>query len=112
MGRRRIYQHHNIPDTVVMMVQTMIRDYPRRKRVIEYSSASSDTVTDECMRLNEIIEKAINTNEPMLNAIIIADIIKERGYNQSEAVLISSKNLYYRIKRELIEEIALTCNWI
>lgn len=112
MGRKRIYQHHKIPNTVVMMVQTMIQDYPRRKRMLEYSSASSDVVNDECIKLNSIIEDAMNANEPMLNALIIGDIINERGYYQSEATSISSKNLYYRLKRKLIEDIAVRCNLI
>lgn len=112
MGRRRIYQHHKIPATVVRMVQTMVQDYPRRKRIIEYSSASSDIANATCMRLNQIIEIAINEEEPMLNAIIVGDIINDRGYYQSEATVISSKNLYYKTKRRLIEDIATRCNLI
>lgn len=112
MGRRRIYQHHKIPSTVVMMVHAMVQDYPRRKRVVEYSSVSSDSVKTECIRLNKIVESAIDEEEPMLNALIIGDIINERGYNQSEATSLASKNLYYSLKRQLIEDIAIKCEWI
>lgn len=110
MGRKRIYQHHSIPGTVVIMVQAMIQDYPRRKRMIEYSSSDNPIVNDECIRLNKIIDDAIATDEPMLSAMIVKDIISNRSYYNSEATNISSKDLYYRIKRKLIEDIANKCN--
>lgn len=110
MGRKRIYQHHSIPGTVVVMVQAMIQDYPRRKRIIEYSAAKNDLVNEECIRLNKIVDDAISVDEPMLSSLIVKDIISNRSYYHSEATNISSKDLYYRIKRKLIEDIAIKCN--
>lgn len=112
MGRSRIYQHHKIPITVSQMVYALIRDYPRRKRIIEYSSASSDSSCAECIRLNSIVDACIDESEAILGAIIIQDIINQRGYDQSDACLYSSKNKYYNVKNQFIEDIAISCNWL
>ena len=106
MGRRRIYQHYEVPGTVALMVNAMIQDYPRRKRLIEYSSAPSEDVRNICLQMNSVIDASINDCEPLLSAIIISDIISCRGYDRSEATGIASKNLYYRVKQKIIEEIA------
>lgn len=110
MGRRRIYQHYNLPSTVVGMVYAVIKDYPRRKRIIEYSSASSDAVSEECMRLNHLVDSCIDEEEAILSAIIIRDIVNLRGYDQSEASCYASKNKYYNVKTKLIEDIAFKFN--
>lgn len=112
MGRKRIYQHYKIPHSVVFMVEAIIQDYPRRKRAIEYASVSSESASEEYIRLNKIIEAAIDQEEPMVNALLISDIINGRGYNSSEATTLASKNLYYRLKRQLVETIASNCNWL
>lgn len=97
--------HHSVPGTVIMIVQAMIQDYPRRKRIVEYS-ASDINVIDECVKMNAIIEDVMRGYEPTLSAIIIADIINCKGYDRSEASSIASKNLYYNVKHKIIEEIA------
>ena len=112
MGRRRIYQHHTVPGTVVSLVQAIIQDYPRRKKLIESPSINSPGTNEECIRLNFIIEGIINSHEPMLSAIIISDIINCRGYDHSEASAIASKNLYYGLKNKIIEEIAIKNNLV
>lgn len=112
MGRRRIYQHHKIPNTVAHMVYAMIKDYPRRKRIVEYSSAQSEQTNEECIRLNHIVDSCIDADESILGAIIIQDIINQRGYDQSEATVYSSKNKYYNVKDKIIEDIAIMCYWI
>jgi hypothetical protein len=112
MGRRRIYQHHNIPSSVTGMVYALIRDYPRRKRIVEYSSASTDRSVLECVRLNDIVDSCIDKDEAILGAIIIQDIINQRGYDQSYASVYSSKKKYYNVKNKIIEDIAISCDWI
>lgn len=112
MGRRRIYQHHKIPSTVSHMVYALIRDYPRRKRIVEYSSASSEGSYAECIRLNNIVDACVYDEEAILGAIIIQDIINQRGYDQSDASVYSSKNKYYNVKNKIIEDIAISCDWI
>lgn len=106
MGRRRVDQHYKIPNSVVKVVETIIQDYPRRKRLIEYSTLTNELVVNEYVRLNRIIETAIEREEPVVSSMIVFDIINSRGYNFSEATNIASKNLYYRVKRQLIENIA------
>lgn len=106
MGRRRIYQHYSIPSTVVGLVYAIIKDYPRRKRIVEYSSALSEAAYTECMRLNHIVDACVDEEEAILSAIILRDIINQRGYDQSEASAYSSKNKYYNVKNKLIEDIA------
>jgi hypothetical protein len=112
MGRRRIYQHHKIPITVSQMVYALIRDYPRRKRIVEYCSAPSENSRAECVRLNNIVDACIDEGEAILGAIIIQDIINQRGYDQSDASVYSSKNKYYNVKNKIIEDIAVMCDWI
>ena len=108
MGRKRIYQHYDVPGTVVSMVQAMIQDYPRRQKLID---ADGD-ISEEWARLNGIITEVINTHEPMLSSIILSDIIQCRGYDSSKAAVLASKNLYYNIKHKLIQDIATKCNLI
>ena len=106
MGRRRIYQHYDVPGTVVSMVQAMIQDYPRRQKLID----SDGCISEEWARLNSIIAEAINAYEPMLSSIILVDIIHSKGYDSSSASIIASKNLYYNLKHKLIQDIARKCN--
>lgn len=112
MGRRRIYMHHSVPGTVVSIVQTMIQDYPRRKRFVECSLSDDTEAKGECLRLNRAIDDIVNSYEPTLSGIIVSDIINCRGYDRSEAAMIASKNLYYNLKHKLIEDIALKFNLI
>ena len=112
MGRRRIYQHHSIPGSVVLLVQAVVQDYPRRKRILEYSSGATDTVEEACTRLNHIIEDVVNSDERLLSIIILEDIFRNVGYNKSEATSIASKNLYYSRKSKIIEDIAKGCNFL
>ena len=108
MGRKRIYQHYDVPGTVVSMVQAMIQDYPRRQKLIDADRCNST----ECIRLNAIITDIINSYEPMLSSIILSDIINCRGYDSSQAVSFASKNLYYNLKHKIIQDIATRCNLI
>jgi hypothetical protein len=112
MGRRRIYQRHTVPGTVVSLVQAIIQDYPRRKKLIEATSINNPNTNEECTRLNFIIEDTVNSHEPMLSAIIVSDIINCKGYDHSEASIIASKNLYYNLKHKIIEEIAIKVNLV
>lgn len=112
MGRRRIYQHHSIPGSVVLLVQAVVQDYPRRKRIIEYSGATSTIVEEECAKLNRIIEDVVNGDERLLSIIILEDIFRNIGYRKSEATSIASKNLYYSRKCKIIEDIARNCNFL
>lgn len=108
MGRRRIYQHYDVPGTVASMVQAMIQDYPRRQRLID----SQGSIAEEWVRLNGIITEVINAHEPMLSSIILSDIIQCKGYDSSKASILASKNLYYSLKHKLIQDIAQRCNLI
>ena len=108
MGRRRIYQHYDVPGTVASMVQAMIQDYPRRQKLID----TDGCISEEWIRLNSVIAEVINSHEPMLSSIILSDIIQCRGYDSSKASILASKNLYYNLKHKLIEDIARKCNLI
>lgn len=106
MGRRRIYQHYDVPGTVRVMIQAMIQDYPRRQRLID----ANEDIGNEWMSLNVIIADIVNSCDPILNNIILSDIINARGYDRSNATNIASKMTYYNAKRKLIQDIAEKCN--
>lgn len=108
MGRKRIYQHYDVPGTVASMVQAMIQDYPRRQKLID----SEGCIAEEWARLNSVIAEVINSHEPMLSSIILSDIIQCKGYDSSKASIIASKNLYYSLKHKLIQDIAEKCKLI
>ena len=108
MGRRRIYQHYDVPGSVVSLVQAMIQDYPRRQRIIDCDG----DISPELERLNEIICDTTNSHDPMLCSIILDDIINARGFEKSKATIISSKKLYYNMKRKIIQDIAIQCHLI
>ena len=108
MGRKRIYQHYDVPGTVKLMVQAMIQDYPRRQKLID----ADEDIGNEWTRLNAIITDIVNSYEPVLSNIILSDIINTRGYDMSLASNISCRQVYYRVKRKIIQDIATKCNLI
>lgn len=108
MGRKRIYQHYNVPGTVKVIVQAMIQDYPRRQKLID----DNRDIGSEWIHLNAMIADTVNSYEPVLSNIILSDIINARGYDRSLASNISCQQVYYRIKRKIIQDIAEKCNLI
>lgn len=106
MPRRRIYIRYEQPESVVRIVEAIIADYPRRERMIAYST-QDDGILTEYKRLNNIVDDAINSIEPHLCSIIRGDIIDHIGYERSRAACISSKGAYYRRKHKFVHDIAV-----
>ncbi|MBQ3015268.1 MAG: hypothetical protein IJD79_00650 [Clostridia bacterium] len=106
MGRKKIYNNWNHPQSLVNIIETIISDYPRRDRIVRFSSAS-ETVIEEYRRLNAIIDRAVNELEPELARIVKCDMIDRIGYDKSRASLCASKSTYYNRKRKLIHDIAV-----
>lgn len=105
MGRKRVYERYKHPYSLVTMVEAIVADYPRRERVIKYSSEDEAIIT-EYSRINSIIDEMVNVLESELAEIIKDDIVNRVGYERSRAALFAAKKTYYRRKSMLIHDIA------
>lgn len=111
MGRRRIYRNWKHPPSLVHTIEALIIDYPRRERIIRYSSASELTL-EEYRRLNGIIDNAVESVEPDLAKIVKCDIVERIGFDKSRASLLASKCTYYNRKRLLIHDVAVSLHLV
>ena len=113
MARRRIYYHWEIPSTVVNIVNSICADYDRRRHLINSSTASaSESVLNRLAELNAVVDKALEEIEPVMRQEIISDISAHRGYYKSTCAVMIDKNAYYRRRRKLIHDIAITLSLI
>lgn len=108
MGRKKLYDNKiKHPYSLVHTIEAIIEDYPRRDRIIRFSSASKET-TSEYRRLNDIIDTVIaETSEPELAKIVKNDIVERIGYDKSRAHMLASKCTYYNLKRKIIHCVAV-----
>ncbi len=105
MARQKMYFKYDIPTSVVDIVKTICADYNRRERAIKFGTITGEVL--ECyVRLNAIIDKALEEVEVGIRKDMLSDIQKRRGYDFSAASPVISKNTYYRRKRKLIYDIA------
>ena len=105
MARQNLYFKYDIPTSFVDIVKTVCADYNRRERAIKFGTITGD-VLDCYIKLNSIVDKALEEVEVGIRRDMLSDIQKRRGYDFSSAALIISKNTYYRRKRKLIYDIA------
>lgn len=101
MPRRAIYKLRGIPFSVVRVVYSICGDYERREKAIR-----SDNATEAMVRLNAIVDEALEDIEPAIRRDIISDISDGRGYYKSNCCIMMEKNTYYRRRRKLVYDIA------
>ena len=106
MGRHKIYFKYDDPITVVRIVEAIISDFPRKERVIAYSSAAPELLS-RYIAVNTVINNAVTKFEPQLCRIIVHDIIDRVGYEKSDAAMYTSRGAYYRRRKMLIHDIAV-----
>ena len=111
MARQRIYFKWEIPTTVVKIVNSICADYERREKLIKYSTVTG-AVLERMVELNAIVDKALEDIEPGIRREIISDISEGRGYYKSGCCVIMDKNAYYRRRRKLVHDIAVTMSLI
>lgn len=113
MGRKKLYDNKiKHPYSLVHTIEAIIADYPRRDRIIRFSSASEETLS-EYRRLNDIIDNVISeTSELELARIVKNDIIERLGYEKSRAHMLSSKCTYYNLKRKIIHCVAVNMHLV
>ena len=105
MSRQKMYFKWEIPKTVVDVVKSHCADYKRRERMIKFSTITG-AVLDEYVRLNSIIDNALEDVEVGIRQELLEDVAKGRGYDYSAASPFLAKNTYYPRKRKLIHDIA------
>ena len=111
MARQRLYFKWEIPSTVVKIVNSICADYDRREKIIKYSTVTG-AVLEKSIELNAIVDKALEDIEPGIRKEIISDIAEGRGYYRSGCSVIMEKNAYYRRRRKLVHDIAVTMSLI
>lgn len=111
MSRQKMYFRWEIPSTVVKIVNSICADYERREKIIKYS-VETGAVLEKSIELNAIVDKALEDIEPGIRREIITDISEGRGYNKSGCSVIMGKNAYYRRRRKLVHDIAVTMSLI
>lgn len=111
MSRKRIYYNWEIPRSVVNIVQSICADYERRQKMIECST-TTEVSLDRIVELNNVVDCALEEIEPGIRKEIMRDITERRGYYRSGCCVIMDKNSYYRRRRKLVHDIAVTLQLI
>lgn len=109
-GRKRLLNRYDIPLSALRLAEAIIEDYPRRKRVIQYTAAESEMVLDNYRRLNNAIDDVVAGFDPGLSRVILSDIISRKGYSHSLAQDFASKNTYYAHRKKMIIDICERLN--
>lgn len=95
----------HLPRSVIYVLRAECTDYERRRAAIRCIDTPEDVVAAH-RRRNEAIESALCTIELPLRSVILTDIIFARGYDKSQAAMITSKSLYYSRKHLVMETLA------
>ena len=107
MARRKFYCNWEIPTSVVRIVYSICADYDRREKAIKLATAAPDAI-EQMKLLNLAVDMALEQIEPAIRRDILSDISDGRGYNKSVCCVIMEKNTYYRRRRKLIYDIAVS----
>ena len=110
MARPRVYDTFDTPHGVSAIVKAICADYNRRR--VALGGDLPDNVREHYSTLNAAVESALGEIEPGIRSAILADIVKGNGYDVSAATYYLAKNTYYRRKRKLIHDIAVSLNLI
>ena len=111
MAKRRRFYMWDIPHSVAAIVKSVCADYSRRQNAIESESVSGE-VRAEYVRINTVIDAALDEIEKGIKEMFLRDIVDGRGYAFSPASLYLAKNSYYNRKRKLVHDIAVGLNLI
>lgn len=106
MARQKMYFKYEIPTSIVEIVKVVCSDYDRREKQIKHGIVTGDVLATY-VRLNNIVDCALEDIEVGIRKDILKDIQYRRGYDFSPASPLISKNTYYRRKRKLIYDIAV-----
>ncbi len=113
MARNRLYFEYEIPSSVVAVVRAVCADYVRRDRALKWDMLPVG-VRLEYERLNGAINSSLEgiefTKEEAeeLRRELIKDIGIGRGYHFSPLSPYFAKNTYYRRKRKVIHDVAVS----
>ena len=110
--KKKIYQRHDIPESVVNVVIALCADFPRRNKCLTLNRNVTETAKERYRQFNNAITDALQGIEVGLQKIIFNDIVDNRGYGRSGAQIVISKNAYYRRRRKLIYDIAVLLDLI
>lgn len=99
------YRSMHLPRSVIYVLRAECTDYERRRVAMRCIDTPEDVVAAH-RRRNEAIDDALCTIELPLRSAILTDIIFARGYDKSQAAMITSKSLYYSRKHLVMETLA------
>lgn len=105
MARRKAVDKWEVPETVVQIVKAFCADYSRRAKALSRHNVSDDTVA-LYVKLNSVIDAALEEVEEGIRQIMLTDIQLGRGYDFSPASPFLAKNTYYQRKRKIVHKIA------
>ena len=111
MARKRMFFKYEIDSSVVSIVKSIIADYDRREKLIKYSNVTG-AVLDELIKLNAIVDRALEDIECGMRRDIVQDITYGRGFFKSNCCVMMEKNTYYRRRRKLVYDIAVELHLI
>lgn len=105
MARPVVFEKHDMPKAVVVIVKAICADYKRRCYILR-SVKTPNEVKDRCLEFNKAVEKAITEVEEGIRKDLINDIATSKGYERSEIQYFISKEAYYNRKNKIIWDIA------
>lgn len=109
--RPRKYYDWTIPRSVVTVVRAVCADYERRRIAIE-KKVVDDRVREEYVRINNVIDAALDDVEIGIRFTLLEDVVSGKGYEGTIASPFLAKNSYYNRKRKLVHDIAVGLNLI
>ena len=101
MGRRKIFQQHDLPGGVVSIAVAVIADYNRRQREIERGKLSQPLLSTY-KKYNDIVDEALSHVEEAARSEFVADIAHGRGHKHSFLYGKYTSWSYYARKRDII----------
>ena len=105
MARPVVFEKHNMPKAVVLIVKAICADHKRRCYILR-NSKTPEEIKERCVEFNKAVEKAITEVEEGIRKDLINDIATNTGYERSEIQYFISKEAYYNRKNKIIWDIA------
>lgn len=105
MARPVVFEKHDMPKAVVIMVKAICADYKRRCYILR-NRKTPEEIKERCIEFNKAVEKAITEVEEGIRKDLINDIATNTGYERSEIQYFISKEAYYNRKNKIIWDIA------
>lgn len=105
MARPVVFEKHDMPKAVVIIVKAICADYKRRCCILR-NRKTPEEIKERCVEFNKAVEKALTEVEEGIRKDLINDIATNRGYERSEIQYFISKEAYYNRKNKIIWDIA------